>query len=273
MTFFIKSFLVFLLIVPQQYIFAQSELDFMGFLFLENARPISYRMVLEEDNGVLNGYSITGIGTNFETKSELFGSVTKKEIVLKEFQILSTLSEEPISSFCFIEFTAEPKKKKSYKGAFIGRYPDSTICAKGEIVFAEKSKIEKKLKQVQKVGELVTKRVNNKLIVLKSGEKHSVKWQNRKLKMQLWDSALEDNDRMTVLINGQKVLSNKKMLSKKEIINYRLNDGENIVEIIADSEGERANNTTRIELIDKKTKHAILSELQVGKKITIKVIY
>ena len=46
-----------------------------------------------------------------------------------------------------------------------------------------------------------------------------------------------------------------------------------MVEIIAENEGEKANNTTRIELIDKKTKHAVLSELQVGKKITIKVNY
>jgi hypothetical protein len=255
------------------HVHGQSELDLMGFLFVENARPISYRMILEEEDGVLNGYSITGIGTNFETKSELFGSVRKKKIELKEFQILSTFSEEPISSFCFLEFSAEPEKKKSYVGTFIGRYPDSTICAQGKIVFAEKAKIEKKIKQVQKIQDLVTKKADNKLVVLKSGEEHIINWQSKKLKMQLWDSALEDNDRMTVLINGEKILSNKKMLSKKEIINYRLIDGENIVEIIADSEGDRANNTTRIELIDKKTKHAILSELQVGKKITIKIYH
>ena len=79
MGFIKKVLLIVVFISSQQCIFSQSELDYVGFLFVENARPISYRMILDEDNGVLNGYSITGIGTNFETKSELIGSVSKKE--------------------------------------------------------------------------------------------------------------------------------------------------------------------------------------------------
>ena len=195
----------------------------------------------------------------------------KKRIDIKEFQIISTVSEEPLSSFCFVEFSAVRTKKKSFSGTFVGRFLDSTICAQGKIVFAENAKIEKKINQLARVHELITKKTENKLVVLKSDDEYSIKWQSKKLKIQLWDSALEDDDRMTVIINGQKVLSNKKMLSKKETINYNLKEGINSVEIIADSEGHQANNTTRIELIDKKIKHAILSELQVGKKITIKI--
>ena len=37
---------------------------------------------------------------------------TAKNIEIKEFQIISTISEEPTSSFCFVEFKAERKKKK-----------------------------------------------------------------------------------------------------------------------------------------------------------------
>ena len=65
------------------------------------------------------------------------------------------------------------------------------------------------------------------------------------------DSSVEDGDRMTVIINGEKVLSNATMFSKNSI-SYPLINGENVVEIIAENEGEKANNTTRIELIDKR---------------------
>lgn len=230
-------------------------------------------MIFDDNKGQINGFSITGIGTDFETKSEISGYYSKKSIEIKEFQIISTISEEPISSFCFVEFKAQRKNKKTYHGDFTGYYINGEVCASGKVLFSEKAKLEKQLKRVQKVQEIITKRSENQLTFLQSGDEHTINWESKKFKMQLWDSSIEDGDRMTVIINGEKVLSNATMFSKKKTISYLLRHGENVVEIIAENEGEKANNTTRIELIDKKTKHAVLSELQVGKKITIKVNY
>ncbi|MDB2675265.1 hypothetical protein N9Y90_01885 [Flavobacteriales bacterium] len=253
--------------------FTQSQFDYMGFLFIENARPISYRIIFDDDNGVLNGYSITGIGTNFETKSEISGTISKKKLALKEFQIISTISEEPISNFCFVDLEANRKGKKTYEGSFKGYYLNGEVCASGKIIISEKAKLEKQIAKVQKIQEIITKRSDNRLIVLKSGDEHTIDWTNNKFKMQMWDSAIEDNDRMTVIINGEKVLSNYSMKNKKKSITYKLMKGENTVQIIAENEGDIVNNTTRIELIDKDNKHAILSELQVGKKITLKLMH
>ena len=85
---------------------AQNDYDLMGALFLDEARPISYRLIFEENNGKINGYSLTGIGTNFETKSEISGKFEGDSLFLNEFQVLSTVSEEPISNFCFIACVA-----------------------------------------------------------------------------------------------------------------------------------------------------------------------
>ena len=147
------------------------------------------------------------------------------------------------------------------------------VCASGKIIISEKAKLEKQIAKVQKIQEIITKRSDNRLIVLKSGDEHTIDWTNNKFKMQMWDSAIEDNDRMTVIINGEKVLSNYSMKNKKKSITYKLMKGENTVQIIAENEGDIVNNTTRIELIDKDNKHAILSELQVGKKITLKLMH
>ena len=273
MTTFIKRLLLAWFFILSHYIMMGQSFDYMGFLFIENARPISYRIIFDNDNGVLNGYSITGIGTNFETKSEISGSISKKKLELKEFQVISTLSEEPISNFCFVELEANRKSKKTFEGSFKGYYLNGEMCASGTIIISEKAKLEKQIAKVQKIQEIITKRNDNHLTVLKSGDEHSIEWTNKKFKMQMWDSAIEDNDRMSVIINGEKTLSNHPMQNKKKSITYKLLEGENTVQIIAENEGEIVNNTTRIELIDKDNKHAILSELQVGKKITLKLIH
>jgi hypothetical protein len=255
-------------------IYAQTNYEFVGFLFNEQGFPISYQLILEEEEGLINGYSITGIGTNYETKNEVLGELKKKKIQLQEYQIITTVSEEPLSTFCFIEVSAS-LEKKVFTGTFTGRYPDSTICAQGKVTFAEKAVINKKIKKFERVlqvQELIAKRKENKVLHLKSGDVHTINWNSNKFKINLWDSAIEDGDRITLIINGQEVLSNKEMVSKKEKIVYDLLPGDNIVKLQADSEGKINNNTTRIELLDKRTKHAVLSELQVGKALTFKII-
>ena len=99
----IKYFLVFLLLFSFSSL-AQNSFDYTGFLFMEDYRPISYRVVIEEKDGLVNGYSITGSGTSFETKSELSGTYLKKEIRLKEFQIISTKSRNNLKNDDFLNF-------------------------------------------------------------------------------------------------------------------------------------------------------------------------
>lgn len=256
---------------------AQNQYDLMGALFVDGARPISYRLIFDEDKEQINGYSITGIGTNFETKSELSGKFVGDSLFLREFQVLSTLSEEPISNFCFIDLEAQlkgSKKKQSFEGVFVGRFLDGKECASGKVVFADKAKLEKKMKQVQKVQELIgDKKQNNKLVRLASDETYEVLWLSEKFKIHLWDSSQEDDDRVTLIINGELVLDNEVMRSKKKKISHTLQKGTNIIELIAENEGRAPHNTTRVELIDKKTKHAILSQLEVGKKVTFKIVH
>ena len=148
------KYIFFLIFIPSL-IFSQSQNDYMGFLFIKNTRPISYRIIFDNDNGVLNGYSITGIGTNFETKSEIHGSISKKKLELKEFQVISTLSEEPISNFCFVELEANRKSRKTFEGSFKGFYLNGDMCASGTIIISEKAKLEKQIAKVQKIQEII----------------------------------------------------------------------------------------------------------------------
>ena len=81
---------LFVFILTSHFSYSQNQYDLMGALFVDEVRPISYRLIFEEEKGQINGYSITGIGTNFETKSELYGKIDGDSLFLTEFQILST---------------------------------------------------------------------------------------------------------------------------------------------------------------------------------------
>ena len=94
--------------------FSQNTFSYLGSLLLSNNTPISFSMELQEENGIVNGYSLTNINTPDETKSEISGLYFKrnKSFQLQETQILSTSSEAPLNTFCYINMNL------SFKGKF-----------------------------------------------------------------------------------------------------------------------------------------------------------
>ncbi|MBC8266915.1 MAG: hypothetical protein H8E84_08130, partial [Flavobacteriales bacterium] len=60
--------------------------------------------------------------------------------------------------------------------------------------------------------------------------------------------------------------------NKRKEIQFRLQKGENIIEIKATNLGTSPPNTSRIELVDSKTKYPIITQLELGKTAIIKII-
>lgn len=82
--------------------------------------PIGFSVDLIEENGIVNGYSITNHNNENETKSEIQGLYFEedKSFQLQETQIIYTKSEAPINSFCYIRMNLKLKNrftKKSQK--------------------------------------------------------------------------------------------------------------------------------------------------------------
>ena len=82
----------------------------------------------------------------------------------------------------------------------------------------------------------------------------------------------EDLDVTAKTVNGNIILNNYETKNKHKKIRYKLQDGENIIEITAVSLGISPPNTSRIELVDSKIKYPIISQLEIGKTAIIKVI-
>ena len=248
---------------------------YLGTIILENNKPMSFSLDLIEKNGIVSGYSLTNLGTKDETKSEIQGVYFKedKSFQLQETQIIYTKSEAPINSFCYLRMNLKQKNrftKKLLEGNFTGNFLDSSECAKGKILLAEKSIIEKKIKKIEKK---IEKKLEKKEIIdtkiLKDGDNLNIDWKAKYLTIKIWDSNQEDGDKINLEINSDVILNNYETKNKAKKIKYKLNKGKNKIIIEATSLGKSPPNTSRIELIDKNKKYPILTQLDLNKSITI----
>jgi len=240
-------------------------------------------MELQEENGIVNGYSITNINTPDETKSEISGLYFKKDksFQLQETQILQTKSEAALNTFCYINMNLKFKGKfgsKRLEGTFIGNFFDSTQCASGKIILMERTKLEKKIEKIKKkIGKKIEKeKIDTTQIlqtqILKDGDDFTINWESKKLKLFIWDANQEDGDKIQLTINGNIILDDFETKTKRKKIKYKLLEGENTIEIKAINLGAFPPNTSRIELVDSKTKYPIITQLELGKIAIIKVV-
>ena len=257
--------------------------SYLGTLILSNNTPISFQLELEEQNGIVNGYSITNINTPDKTKSEISGLYFKSDnsFQLQETQILQTSSEVPLKTFCYLNLNLAFKGKfgsKRLEGTFIGNFLDSTQCASGKIILMEEKKL---IKKIEKVKKKIDKKANKTLAetnqmqqtkILKDGDNFTVKWESNKVKLYIWDANQEDGDKITLKINGDIILHDFETKNKRKKLKYQLEDGENIIEITSTNLGASPPNTSRIELVDSKTKYPIITQLELGKSAIIKIV-
>ena len=263
--------------------YSQNTFSYLGTLVLSDNTPISFSLELQEDNGIVNGYSITNINTPDETKSEISGLYFKKDksFQLQETQILQTKSEAALNTFCYINMNLSLKGKfgsKGVQGTFKGNFLDSTECASGKVILMERTKLEKKIEKIKKK---VEKKYNEKyqdisLVkrteILKDGDDFTINWEGNKLRLFIWDANMEDGDKIELTINGNIILDDFETTNKRKKIKYKLAEGENIIEIKATNLGSSPPNTCRIELVDNKTKYPIITQLELGKTAIIKII-
>jgi hypothetical protein len=264
-------------------IYSQNTFSYLGTLILSNNTPISFSLELQEDNGIVNGYSITNINTPDETKSEISGLYFKKDksFQLQEIQILQTKSEAALNTFCYINMNLNLKGKfgsKRVQGTFKGNFLDNTECARGKVILMERTKLEKKIEKIKKK---VEKKYNEKyqdtsLVkrteILKDGDDFTINWEGNKLRLFIWDANMEDGDKIELSVNGNIILDDFETTNKRKKVKYKLAEGENIIEIKATNLGTSPPNTSRIELVDSKTKYPIITQLELGKTAIIKII-
>ena len=269
-----KFKILILLLLSSKLFFGQNNYKFIGTIIADNLPPISFKLDLNEKDGRVSGFSLTNVNSNDQTKSKVQGIFFKKSktFQINETQIISTSSESPKNSFCYLNMTLE-LKKKILNGTFIGNFLDSSSCANGKIIMMEEEVLNKKLKKIKEKNIpqidsskiLLTKRITDK-------NNFEINWESKFLNLSIWDSSKEDGDEINLTINNEIILLNYLTKNKPKKIKYKLRKGKNILKIKATSVGSLPPNTARFELIDNKIKYPIITELELNKTAEIIIL-
>ena len=278
-----KNYLLIISILYASSVVSQKTEQYSGIITLENGTPLMFEMEFIEDKGMVNGFSITGKGTPDETKSDISGIFNKntKTYKLKETQVLSTNSEADLNTFCYINMEITEKGKlslKRYEGKFTGYFTNGDTCASGNIILMEKEKLEKKVEKIKKKVEKKIEKQKKEEInvlstkILKDGDDMLIKCYSDKITIYIWDANQEDGDKISLIANGKYLLENYTTKRKRKKIKYKLIKGENIIEITATNLGSNPPNTSRIEIVDSRTKYPIITQLELNKTAIIKIV-
>lgn len=272
---------------------SQNNYEFFGAIKLNgnDKTLITYRLVFEENNGKIKGYSVTDLDGNHETKNLIEGTYDKKEKLFsfKEKDILYTKSEFDESSFCFVNFSGKVKlveNTSKVEGNFKGLYRNNTKCIDGTVtlvgsnkIYNLANKVNKKIQKSKKVDAKTKEQVNPiaildslKINKLNVNQNLNVFWNSKKFKMEIFDAGKEDGDIVNVYQNNKLILSKYKVSNSKKTISLVLEGDKNEFKIEAINEGTITPNTAKIILFDDTRTFELMSNLKKDEKATITIL-
>lgn len=273
--------------------YSQSNYEFYGAVKLNgnDKTIITYRLVFTENNGKINGYSVTDLDGIHETKNVISGFYDKKSKLFsfKENDILYTKSKFNESSFCFINFSGKVKlvdNRSSLEGSFKGFYKNNLKCIDGTIALVGSQKINdlinkvnNKIKKSKKVDQKTKDRFNPikimdslKINKLTKDQNLNVFWDSNSVTLNLWDNGQEDGDIVNLYQNNKLILAEYKITNAKKTISVLLNSKNDTFKIVAINEGKIKPNTSKIEIVDKNRNFELLAILNTNEEATITII-
>lgn len=287
----IFTFTLFFLFFINSY--SQEKFEYFGALKLNgnDKTVITYRLMFYENEGKLDGYSITDIGGPHETKNTISGSYNAKtkELNFREESILYTKSPITASMFCFVNYSGKIKlvnDNSKLTGDFKGLYQNKTKCIDGTLtligsakLYSLLNKINNKLQKSKKVDDKVKQKVNPISILdslkvnnLSRGQNLNVFTKFNTLDLIVWDSKVEDGDKINLYNNDVLILKEYVLVNKKKKITANLEKGNNVFKIEAVNQGDLQLNTASIQLIDQERTFDLVSNLKKGESASITII-
>ncbi len=287
----IQFFLFILFFLPFSQSFCQ-VLEFYGAIKLNGRedQAITYKLNITVNGNEINGYSITDMSGEHETKSKIIGTYNKDTKILKfkETGIIFTKSHISKESFCFIHYEGKIKLNSNtskISGKFNGKFKDKTKCIDGTIEMVGTEKVTKLLNKVntkmQKSKQLDNedKEKYNPLKLFDSLQVHQIKSnqnlnifsKSEQIVFEIWDHGQEDGDIINLYHNDKIVLENFMVKNQKQQFSTKLLFKENIFKIEAVNQGTQGLNTAMVTVIGD-DKISFLSNLLKGETSQITII-
>lgn len=275
--------------------FAQSKtnFEFIGGLKLNNkdTEIISYKIVFNNNNGIIKGYSLTDLGGEHETKNLISGTYDKKNKILKfkEFDIVYTKSKFQKSSFCYVNFNGRLDLNASnakINDKFVGLYKNESKCISGviQLVAVEKviklvNKVNKKISTSKKIDSVTKAKFNPTKMLdslntnqLKENQTLSMFTKDKNIFFEIKDSGAEDGDMINIYVNKKLILENHVVKKVAKTLNVQTTGEATEIEVEALNEGKYPPNTADVIIRDSENELKTISKLKKGKKTKITII-
>lgn len=270
---------------------SQTEHEYVGVITLNDSSFISYKLIFTENNGAINGYSVTDLSGPHETKSVISGKFDAKgkRLEFSESGIVYTKSDITQEDFCYIHFNgrvAKLNQRKKLSGAFVGKYGDNQICINGKIdmrslIKAEKRavKMDRKVKksilipkeqkaQVSLVKSLDTLNTN----FIRAKEKVQVFTRDNTVVLTVFDVGQNDGDRISILVDDKPLLTNALVSSEPQEFVLSISNKAIEIKIEATSSGKIGANTVQINLTDSLHSIESITNMNAGESAVFKIV-
>ena len=273
----IKILIIFLLLFLKSISGNNFKFSYSGTIIIDN-NPLSFSIHFNKKKGKVDGYSLTNVGNQNETKSKLSGIYFKsdKSYQLVETGIIETKSKTDTNSFCFIKMQLFEKGKlgnKRLEGDFTASLKNDSICTEGKIFLIQKKKIDKKLKKIEKkISDNLPHR-NETTTILKNGDEYLLYCENQIIKIEISDADLEDGDKIELKIDENVILDNYTTTKKIKRIIYKIAKEKTNIYVKSISDGESPPNTSVVKIIDGKNVNPIIAEMKKDQTVKIKLVY
>ncbi|MFH6769006.1 hypothetical protein V8G56_09685 [Gaetbulibacter aquiaggeris] len=267
---------------------SQNAYEYMGLVMLNDSTTITYKISITEKNGSVKGYSLTDLGGEHETRSNILGEYdhVNNELNFRETSIIYTKSPVTQDDFCFINTTFKKfsfEKSNKIKANFVGLFSDNTRCIDGQLFLNSVEKIEArmdkmvtKINKSNKIADSTKVKINAlrlmdslNLNILKKDQTLSVFSKSKKVSIRVYDGGKEDGDKITIYANKKVVLNNYEANKEKRIIYLNLFDDKTSIVIKAENEGKITPNTVIVEIEDGNNNIKALSNLKQGETTQI----
>jgi hypothetical protein len=254
----------------------------IGYIHQDGGPSYMYGIEFNISGNNLTGYTVTRMPFGTDLKSAIKGTIDTKEQKLS-FSETPMPNTSAILGACYFDVQlawriSEKKDKYIFEGPVTGKDDRNKPCITGTVTFEIPIKKDKlfKIKETPKKDTVRKKKVPVMEEKAPAGEitvtataQHQYDWHADSCVLQIWDGMVVDGDIVTVLFNGKKVLGGYTLAAEKKRVVLHTRPKTNVLQIIAENEGQAPPNSSKILLTDGDILYPVTSLLKKGDTATI----
>lgn len=282
-----------------------------GSLGVQGGESFRYKMVFTDSFGYIKGYALTYEQENKDTRALITGGIDRvnRTLSFRETSIVYNNGFYSNVTICLIEALLQYKEENgmgTLSGAIVSSDLANASCSKGSLLFLDRAELKRifdeaplpaapgaksravsvpaapakpveKPKAFRVVYDTAAAPAVRPAPVktpdeITSGSDQSYEWVSDTVVIDLWDGGRMDNDYVTILLNGQPVLSRYQLVKEKKQLRLPLSGkATDQITITAVNEGSEPPNTANLLLYDGTVQHPVIAYNTIGKQAIVRL--